>query len=366
MEHLFEPIEKWTPTDNPDFITGFPPARTFSKKGNFVWWWWMFLFEENGVKKQIVAYWTTKTYKNVNVNGVNWGPKAEITGTRENFTYNGMSTAWYFDGKTFQEIKPKNMVISTISRKDSMEVNSDDVHLVADRNITKLRFHREDEFDIDIEFVTPVPPIVGYKRTLVTKKMGFDQQKIYHARFSGKLAAKGNSRNLEGSVYMQHICLNTPALPWLWGVFHRKDGAYFTYFTSYLGRHMFRRSSECKPKWDNKMKLLNKNLNYTPLGEKTKQFKHVRYNVFRQENGLPGFEVSGELEGAKLRVKVITKAKTTYTFSRWKFWRNKFFYNEFPSEVEELEYIDKDGKVHKETGEDWNGNCEYSWGTLLN
>jgi len=165
---------------------------------------------------------------------------------------------------------------------------------------------------------------------------------------------------------MQHICLNTPAIPWLWGVFHRDDGSYLTYFTSHIGRHIFRRNSKCKPKWDGKMKFLNKNLNYTPVGERTKRFKHVRYRVFRQDNGLPGFEVSGELDGEKLRVKVITVAKTTYRFSRWKIWRNRFFYNEFPSEVVELEYTDRDGRVHRETGENWNGNCEYSWGTLLN
>jgi len=363
---MFEPIDKYTPPEVPDFIRDFPPARMFSKKGSFVWWWWMFLFEEDGIKKQIVAYWTTKSYKNVGVNGVNWGPKAEITGTPEKFTYNGMATAWYYDGKNFQEIEPKNTIISTIASNDSMEVTAEDVNLVANREITKLRFHRKGELDIDVKFTTPVPPIVGYKRTLLTKKMGFDQQKIYHADFSGKLAAKDGARDLEGSVYMQHICLNTPAIPWLWGVFHRNDGSYFTYFTSYIGRHMFRRNSKCKPKWDSKMKLMNKNLNYTPLGEKTKRFKHVRYKVFRQENSMPGFEVSGELEGEKLRVKIITVAKTTYTFSRWKLWRNRFFYNEFPSEVVELEYTDKTGKVHRETGEEWNGNCEYSWGTLLN
>ncbi|MFO7619489.1 MAG: hypothetical protein R6W91_07570 [Thermoplasmata archaeon] len=362
---MFEPIDRYTPPESPDFIRDFPPARTFSKKGSFVWWWWMFLFEENGVKKQIVAYWTTKTYKNVNVNGVNWGPKAEIKGTPDKFTYNGLATAWYYDGKSFQEIKPKNAVISTIAGKDSMEVNSDDFALAADRKTTKLRFHR-DVFNLDVQFATPSPPIVGYKRTLLTKKMGFDQQKIYHAFFTGKLASKDDAREIKGSVYMQHICLNTPAFPWLWGVFHKDDGSYLTYFTTFIGRQMFRRNSKCKPKWDNRMKLMNKNLNYTPKGQATKRFKHVRYKVFRQENGLPGFEASGVLEGETLRVKVITKAKTTYAFSRWKLWRNRFFYNEFPSEVVELEYTDKNGKIHKETGESWNGNCEYSWGTLLN
>jgi len=365
MDCLFEPIDKYTPPETPDFIRDFPPARTFSRKGSFVWWWWMFLFEEDGVKKQIVAYWTTKTYRNVNVNGVNWGPKAELAGTPERFTYNGMATAWYYDGKVFHEVKPENAVVSTVSGPDSMEVDSKDFKLVADRKLTRLRFHRGD-FDLDIGFETPSPPIVGYKRTMMTKKMGFDQQKIYYAKFAGKLTASGKARELEGSVYMQHICLNTPAIPWLWGVFHRKDGSYLTYFTTYYGRHMLRRSSACKPKWDGKMRFLNKNLNYTPAGEGTKRFKHVRYKVFRQENGLPGFEVSGELEGERLRIKVIAKAKTTYTFSRWKYWRNRFFYNEFPSEVVEIEHVGRDGKVHRESGGDWNGNCEYSWGTLLN
>ncbi|MCK4266239.1 MAG: hypothetical protein KAX31_03095, partial [Thermoplasmata archaeon] len=70
---MFESIDELTPPSNPTFVKDFPPARVFSKFGSFVWWWWMFLFEEEGVKKQIVGYWTTKTYKDVRVNGVNWG-----------------------------------------------------------------------------------------------------------------------------------------------------------------------------------------------------------------------------------------------------------------------------------------------------
>ena len=89
---MFEPIDKWTLPANPDFITDFPPARVFSRHGSFVWWWWMFMFEEDGIKKQIVGFWTAKTYKNVLVNGVNWGPAANLSGTPNDFSYNGIVT----------------------------------------------------------------------------------------------------------------------------------------------------------------------------------------------------------------------------------------------------------------------------------
>lgn len=363
---MFEPIDKFTPPTDPDFIRDFPPARVFSKKGSFVWWWWMFLFEEDGVKKQIVGFWTTKTYKNVLANGVNWGPAADLKGTKDDFTYNGMATFWYWDGNEFQETEPDNMRFRTVYKDGGVTIDSRDVQMKASRVNTTLRFCRDPkEFELDISEIKPIPPPVGYKRTMVTKKLGFDGLKIYHADWSGSLSTKGDKRKVNGSLYMQHITLNTPAFPWLWGVFHKKDGSYLTYFTTFLSRLMFRRSAECKPSADNKFRFMNKNLNYTPVGQETKRFKHVRYNVFRQENGLPGFEAWGELGDERLRIKVRTVAKTTYTFERRKYWRNKFFYNEFPSEIVEIEYTDADGKVHKEGGDDWNGNCEYSWGLLL-
>ena len=100
--------------------------------------------------------------------------------------------------------------------------------------------------------------------------------------------------------------------------------------------------------------------------EETKKFKHITYRVQRQESGLPEFEVQGELGAEKLRVRLRTLAKCTYRFERQKIWPNKFFYNEYPSEVVELEYTDANGKVHFEDGAQWTGNCEYSWGILLN
>jgi len=329
----------------------------------------MFLFEDKGVKKQIVGYWTTKTYKDVRTNGVNWGPAADIAGTPDNFSYNGIATFWFWDGQEFHKTPPKNSRFTTVLNNGGVNVDSEDVQLSSSQEGTRLRFCRDPkEFDLDVASITPNPPPVGYKRTMLSKKlgMGFDALKIYHANWTGTLSIKGSKRKADGSVYMQHICLNTPALPWLWGVFHKDDGSYFTYFTSFLGPHMLRRKAECKPEWDNRFKFLNKNLNYTPAGEKTKRFRQVRYNVFRQENGLPGFETFGELGKEKLRVKMRTLAKCTYTFERRKLWQNRFFYNEFPAEVMELEYTDGKGNVHRENGGAWNGNCEYSWGMLLN
>lgn len=326
----------------------------------------MFMFEEDGIKKQIVGFWTAKTYKNVLLNGVNWGPAANLSGTPSDFSYNGIVTFWYWDGRDFQKTPPKNARFVTVLKDGALDISSDDVHLTSGKERTSIRFCRDpDEFDLDVASITPNPPPVRYKRTMLTKSMGFDALKIYHANWTGTLSIKGNKREVDGSLYMQHICLNTPAMPWLWGVFHKDDGSYFTYFTSFVGPLLFRRRAECEPKWDNKFRFLNKNLNYTLAGGETKRFGHVRYSVFRQENGLPGFEVLGELGQERLRVKVRTLAKCTYAFERRKLWRNKFFYNEFPSEVMELEYIDPNGTVHREQGGAWNGNCEYSWGTLL-
>ncbi|MFH0815374.1 MAG: hypothetical protein V1934_00955 [Methanobacteriota archaeon] len=363
---MFEPIDKWTPPEKPLFLSDFPPPRVFSKMGSFVWWWWMLLFDEDGVKKQIVAFWTAKTYKDVLANGVDWGPAAEISGSPADFSYKGIATFWHWDGEGFCETPPKNQTFRTKVAEGALSVESDDVRLSSGPNGTSLSFCRDpSDFRLDVESVAPNPPPVGYRRTMLTKSMGFDALKIYHARWKGKLSTKGREREVSGSLYMQHICLNTPAFPWLWGVFHKKDGSYLTYFTTFLGPLMFRRKAECEPGWDNTFRFLNKNLNYTPAGSQTKRFKHVRYRVFRQESGLPGFEARGELGNERLRVRVKAVAKCTYEFERKKFWRNRFFYNEFPSEVVEIEHTDAAGKTHREGGAEWNGNTEYSWGLLL-
>lgn len=328
----------------------------------------MFMFKEDGIKKQIVAYWTTKTYDaDVLANGVKWGSTAEISGTPDNFSYNGISSFWFWNGKVFKEIIPKTQRFHNTYNNGGVNIKSDDVYLFADKKIFNLRFSRNTEdFALKINKVLPHPPPVGYKRTLLTKKMGFDTLKIYHIGFKGNLRTNGNERQIKGSLYMQNICINTPAFPWLWGVFHKDDGAYFTYFSTFISPMVFRRKAECKPFWDNRFKFLNKNLNYTPLGEDTKKFKHVRYKVIREGRGLPEFEVLGTLGNQRLKVRLRTLAKCTLTLERKKLWHSKFFYNEFPSEVVELEYVDKNGKVHKEDGNDWTGNCEYSWGLLLN
>lgn len=364
---MFEPIDTMTPPDKPEYIKDFPPARFFSTRQNFVWWWYMFLFKEDGVRKQIIAYWTTKTYPNVEVNGESWGPADQLSGDPKSFSYNGMTTWWYWDGKQFHETVPSVSKFTNDCKSDGFEIRSQDVHHICDHDRFFLHFCRDPgDFDLRIENATPTPPPVGYKRTLLTKKMGFDALKVYHAPFKGSLSTKGSDRTIEGSFYMQNITLNSPAFPWLWGVFHKDDGSYLTHFASFVGPMMFSRTAREKPLWDNKFRMLNKNLNYTPKGQETKRFKHVRYRITRDDRGMPLFEVTGELGPERLRIRVRTVSKTTYTFERKKYWRNKFFYNEFPSEIEGIEYTDADGTIHHDDGTEWTGNSEYSWGILLN
>jgi hypothetical protein len=369
---LFTPIDLWNAPEQQEFARDFPPPRVFSSRDSFIWWWWMFFFKEEGVRKQIIAFWTTKTYPDVTVNHTNWSPAAEITGTRERFTYQGMSTFWMWDGKSFTEMAPQVSLFKNDLRDGGVNIKSrnKDVALKMDGagQTFNLQFKRAaDNFDFNVQNISPNPPPVKYKRTMPTKTIGFDALKIYHANWKGTLTVgKGDgARGLRGSLYMQNITLNGPALPWLWGVFHKDDGSYFTYFTTFIGPLMFRKKADCAPLWDNRFKPFNKNLNYTPAGKETKRLKHVRNRVIRKGRGLPEFEVRGELDGEMYRVRVKTLAKNTYAFERKKYWRNKFFYNEYPAEVVFFEHIDKDGKEHVQNGEQWTGNCEHSWGILL-
>jgi len=371
----------------------------------------MHFFRERGIRKQFIFFWTTKTYPGVTVNGMPWAKAAGISGvpeateaTKERFSYNGISTFWLWDGERVFKAQPMEGRFHNVILKNGKDpgdwrfsLDSPDIRMEVDGNRWHVSVSRRNgcasDFPADFRFtvnrVSPVRVPMGYKRTLITKHHGFDAMKIYHARWkgsmdpgessgdiAGKTAADENpngkgsdgARELSGSLYMQHITLNTTAIPWLWGVFHRDDGSYLTYFTSFLGPYMFRRSAEPRPFFDNRFKFLNRNLNFTPAdpGE-TLRCRHVRYRVKRSTQGLPCFRVSGELPGGRqLRLEVEALKKCTYVFKRKKIWKNRFFYNEFPAKMVSLEYQDGNGRWIKDDPDLWTGNVEYSWGMLLN
>jgi len=364
-QELFTPIDKWNPPEVLDFARDFPPPRVFAHRGSFVWWWWMFFYKEGGVRKQAIAFWTTKTYGKLKVSGQDWNEPMGLEGDEKCYSLNTMSTFWIWDGKQFKEAKPVTSRLVTDTTK-GVSIVSDHVAMHTEGKDFKMEFKEREGIGLKIDSILPTPPPVKYKRTMVTKKMGFDTLKIYHAGWRGRVLVDGKENEVDGSLYMQNICLNTPAFPWLWGVFHKDDGSYFTYFTTFIGPYMFRKKPTCAPRWDNRFKPMNKNLNYTPAGQETKRFKHVRYKVVREGKGLPGFELSGELGDERLRIKVQTLGKNTYDFDRKRLFRNRFFYNEYPSKVVSFEHTDADGKVHKDDPELWTGNCEHSWGLLIN
>ncbi len=363
---MFEPIDTMTVPPTPDYVRDFPVVRIFSTKGSFRWWWWLFMFKEEGVRKQIVAFWTAKTYPDIDVNGHRWEPAIELAGTPENFSYQGMSTCWYWDGANFQETKPLVSTFKNQRDDGRLEIRSDDVHHVHDRDRFLLSFKREaEDFELNVDKLEPMVPKMGYKRTMVTRKIGFDSLQLFNANFSGSLRSRHHDRNIKGSLYMQNVTLNTPALPWLWGLFHKDDGSYINYFSCLVGPLMLTRKARPGLWMDNRFKCTKSKLHYAPAGQETKCFEKLRFRVMRDEQGRPGFEVRGSLGRESLKLRIRTLAQTTYTFERDKYWHNRFFYNEFPSELALLEYTDADGEVHRDECSQWTGNSEYSWGLFL-
>ena len=201
---MFEPIDKWNLPEKFQYNRDYPIPRFFSPRESFIWWWWMFMFKEEGVRKQIVAFWTTKTYPELSINGVNWGPADELSGTPEDHSYQGMTTWWFWDGTRFHETGPSVSKFTSSLRDGKVEIRSSDVHHISDDQRFFLRFCRNPkDLDLRVESVDPTPPPVSYKRTLLTKKMGFDALKIYHSPFTGSLSTQGNDRRIQGSLYMQ-------------------------------------------------------------------------------------------------------------------------------------------------------------------
>lgn len=364
---MFEHIDTMIVPETPDYLRDFPVVRVFSTKGSFRWWWWLFMFKEDGVRKQIVAFWTAKTYPDIMVNGKHWEPASVVEGTPENFSYMGLSSFWYWDGVEFHHTEPRVSNFNNRRKRGRLEIRSDDIHHIHEPDRFLLRFCRDpNDFDLTVDQLHPATPKMGYNRTLITKKMGFDSLQLFNASFSGSLNTQGHDRKIKGSLYMQNVTLNTPSLPWLWGLFHNDDGSYINYFSCLMGPLMLTRKPDLKPWMDNRFKCIKSKLHYTPVGGPTRQFGNLRFRVTRDERGRPSFDLKGSTGKESLSLRVRTLARTTYTFERDKYWHNRFFYNEFPSEIAMLEFTDAEGVVHRQDGSQWAGNSEYSWGLFLN
>jgi hypothetical protein len=163
--------------------------------------------------------------------------------------------------------------------------------------------------------------------------------------------------------------LNSPGVPWYWGIFHFENGGHLHYMIPHIGPSIFRSKPNPRSRLDWGEIYLSKTLDfYHPKHKKIYHFDNLKLTKDFTTKNLPIFKLTGSnAEGQRLEFSV-----KSYTRAYWRFEQKTtiktriFFYNEYPVNITKLNIYDSNNKqivTLKDLG-DSIGHCEHSWGRL--
>lgn len=342
---------------------------------SWYWWWWIFFIDnpENPKKpKQLMILWSTKYTDDIKINDVAWSSKKLPEWHGNVLKFNGMTAAWWFDGKEMHEpLVLKKMDFEVTRDKDRGEL----------RPICKddYRFYgNEDEYRVNIvddenDFRLVMTPWNKYlqehrfKENHYTKKYSYNILKIYGMKLHGTI----DGRKIKGSAYFQRVNVNAPAMPWYWGLVHCESGSFMHYFRPFIGPQMFRCKSKARSKLDWGDITLSKSLHFYHKETDTEyEFEKKDISVkhtFRNQQ--PVFYIHGEDNDKLFHLEL-----EAYSRAHWRFqqrrklgMRSILYYNEYPASVKDFLFQTKDGslKVRKKDLGRTHANFEHSWGKLM-
>ena len=345
---------------------------------NLTWWWWWWLFfvkdpDSPGKTKQLMILWSTKYTDRIKVMDKDWSVSKLPTWEDGVLKFNGMTAAWWYDGK--------NMYDPLVLVDSDFEVRRDGPFgelkpLVEGADYRFLGSPEKYEVNImdanhDFQFVlTPWNDYLQqhkFNESQYTKKYSYNILKIYGMKMKGHI----NEEEVEGSAYQQRVTVNAPAAPWYWGLVHWDDGSYIDYFIPFVGPQIFRTRERIKSRLDWGDIRLSRSIHFyhqpsdTEFSFKTKKvtIKHAL------KQGLPVFEVLGR-DSEKhfyLRLRAYSRAHWRFQQPRRLGMRSILYYNEFPAEVTHFHFKTKDGSlnVKKEDLGEAAANFEHTWGKLI-
>jgi len=171
--------------------------------------------------------------------------------------------------------------------------------------------------------------------------------------------------NLKGTTYFQKVRINSPTMPWYFGVFHSSRGDYIDYFMPHIGLPMFRRSPSHKSKLDFGERMLSKGIHFVETDGKNHSIKNVKIRK-THGNGFPVFYLSGHDGGKKVEMEMRPYSRAYWRVEQplLRFFSTILYYNEYPAVVTKFRFEDN-GKIT--TLDDMGftiGNCEHSWGIV--
>lgn len=313
---------------------------SFGRYG-WVWWFWLFFFEnplDPKKSRQIGILWSAKNDANIKCNGMGMGTKDPL---KEDGSLRGGVAAWYFDGLKMHDnlllskvkINQNSCNIFTTSPKTTFQFKNDVFYVNVE---DKMKF--EAKLENDNEFAAP-----SLKEH---KHLGFGYEMIGINKLDLKVMI--DDEISEGSAYFQKVYLNSPPIPWYWGIFHFEHGASLSYFNPYF-----------------LSRSVKKDISFYD-GEMLHRFKNI--TVKKTENSLPTFCISANEGGKSIEFLVETYSKTLWNFTKKRFFIPiKFSYKQYPAKIIRFEFKDKQNNLRLSENDlgIGIGNAEHSRGILI-
>jgi hypothetical protein len=362
---------------------------------NFTWWWWwwlLFIKDPGNPKRsrQLMILWSTKNVDKISVNDVLWERKLPITeraiGANEadagwangkQTRFDGMTAAWFFDGKKMHEpfVLEKNDFSvrrdGSGDRGELMPASEHGLSLEGDPKGYRLRI-RKDGWDMDLS-MTPWNDFLSkqrFKSAHYVGKYGYNILRIYGSKLSGSIVHDGANEEISGSAYFQKVMVNAPATPWYWGTFHVDDGSYIDYFNPHIGPPMRRKTDAPHSAWDWGELGLSRHMQFYHAGEdRLYEMRKLKIRKEWSADGLPIFNVLGRSKDGntelELRLAAYSRAYWRFEQKYLRWFRSILYYNEYPVEVEKAVLRDGSRKLDILGLGNITGNCEHTWGKLL-
>jgi len=341
------------------------------------WWWWFWIFfienkENPGKPKQFMVLWSTKNENKIKCNNLSIKSNNEIVIGDKKSLFDGVTAAWYFDGKKMHE--------DFILEQCNIELNKKPYSLISNSK-NKASFREKDGcFVVQInkgknEFVFN-SSLGKEKATQPTNSKhrylnGVFEHSVLRANrlnLTGYTNYNGTREEINGTSYFQKVVVNAPAFPWYWGIFHFNDGSVLSYFNPHFGAAMLKDNLF---KWfihEGNISLKKGIYFFNKKTGKTHLFKRIKIKK-KIAGKTPVFEVSAENNNSK-----ISFTANCYSSAAWKF-EKKFLgltpmrlkYNEYPATITSFNLQNTQGKKIvslKELGAGV-GNVEHTWGLLV-
>lgn len=329
--------------------------------------------EEPSKPRQFMILWSTKYTEDMKVNEKRWSQGKPPKRVGNKLTFNGMTAAWWFDGKKMYDpilLEQRDFQVSKQGKEGELrpvqKQGDYSFHGNPDRYLVNLVDERND-FRFELTPWNDYLQEHRFKENSYTKKYSYNISKIYGMKLQGEIG----SEKVQGTGYFQRVNINSPVTPWYWALVHCETGSFIHAFNVYIGPQMFRSKEKPRSKLDWGDIFLSRSLMFYHRESNTEhKFRRKSISVSHHfKNGTPVIRIKGEDDEKRLHMEIEAYSRAVWRIQQPRKLGMKciLYYNEFPGILRSFDFETKDGsiRVRKEDLGNTSSHFEHAWGKLL-